>query len=114
MPTPAVAWCPGGRARAKAGEPPAADSAASIHADDAAMHTCETSGKGISLPTAGRGGAGRREKYCRHYGGTHVWHTSEVRPWTTRPRKTEGGGDGTQQTILVSKKAARPRASSGL
>ena len=39
IPTPAVAWCPGGRANAKAGEPAQADSAASIHAEDAATQT---------------------------------------------------------------------------
>lgn len=39
MPTPAVAWCPGGRAKANAGDPLEADSAASIHADEATTQT---------------------------------------------------------------------------
>lgn len=69
MPTPAVAWCPGGLASANAGAPLRADSAASIHADDAAKQTCSrtlypppcTVGRRVtSPPSAGtpRGGGG--------------------------------------------------------
>jgi len=64
MPTPAVAWCPGGLASAKAAPPLDADSAASIHADDATTQTWSRHPAGIVAPRRQRamgkamGGAG--------------------------------------------------------